>query len=68
MFINSIRTHVNKYSAHLLAMKLIDVTDDTVNVQKTLMVELKKTKGDPKYTPTGIYIYTYLCTHMYLSQ
>ena len=67
MFINSLRIHVHTYSAHLLAMKLIDVTDDTVNVQKTLMVELKKTKGDPKYTPTGMYIYTHLYTHMYLS-
>lgn len=40
-------------SAHLAIMRLIDVTDDTVTIQKTLLEELKTTNAVEKYTASG---------------
>ena len=40
-------------SAHLLLMRLIDVTDDTVNIQKSLLEELRKTTPIEKYKASG---------------
>ena len=40
-------------SAHLVYMRLVDVTDDTVNVQKSLLEELRKLNAVEKYTPSG---------------
>jgi hypothetical protein len=49
-------TSLSHHSAHLLCMKLIDVTDDTVNVQKTLLEEIRKVNGDAKYKADGTLI------------
>ncbi len=40
-------------SAYLGIMRLVDVTDDTVNVQKTLFDELRNVVPEIKYTATG---------------
>lgn len=40
-------------SAYLGIMRLVDVTDDTVNVQKSLFDELKATTAAAKYTASG---------------
>ena len=40
-------------SAFLSIMKIIDVTDDTVTVQKSLLEEIKSIQPDIKYTATG---------------
>eukprot|EP00605_Chrysophyceae_sp_TOSAG23-4_P000768 GSChrysophyteH1.ASY1.ANO1.857.1 assembled CDS len=40
-------------SAHLAVMRIVDVTDDTVSVQKMLLDELRPTSAVEKYTPTG---------------
>ena len=40
-------------SAHLAIVRLVDVTDDTVTVQKMLLEELKSVNAVEKYTATG---------------
>lgn len=40
-------------SAYLGILRLIDVTDDTVNVQKSLFDELRSVTADIKYSATG---------------
>ena len=40
-------------SAFLTIMRLVDVTDDTVTVQKSLLEEIRSTLPDIKYTATG---------------
>jgi len=40
-------------SAHLVIMRLIDVTDDTVNVQKTLLEEIRSVNPVEKYSASG---------------
>jgi len=40
-------------SAHLGIMRIVDVTDDTVSVQKMLLEEIKDTKPVLKYTADG---------------
>ena len=40
-------------SAFLVILRLVDVTDDTVTVQKSLLDEVKSTQPDVKYTATG---------------
>ena len=40
-------------SAHLAVMRIIDVTDDTVNVQKSLLDEIKSTEPIFKYAANG---------------
>lgn len=41
------------HSAFLPVIRLIDVTDDTINVQKTLLQEIKSTVPDVKYSASG---------------
>jgi len=41
-------------SAHLAIMRVVDVTDDTVTVQKTLLDEIKSTHAVTKYSATGV--------------
>ena len=45
-------------AAHLAVMRLVDVTDDTVNVQKMMLDELKDTKPVLKYTADGTLVGT----------
>ena len=40
-------------SAYLVILRLVDVTDDTVTVQKSLLDEIKSPQPDIKYTATG---------------
>ena len=40
-------------SAFLAIMRLVDVTDDTVTVQKSLLEEIRSPMADIKYTATG---------------
>lgn len=40
-------------SAYLPVMRLVQVTDDTVNVHKTLLEEIRSTSVPEQYTPTG---------------
>jgi pumilio family protein 6 len=40
-------------SAFLTIMRLVDVTDDTVTVQKSLLEEIRSPLADIKYTATG---------------
>eukprot|EP01031_Cornospumella_fuschlensis_P032079 gene32079-38795_t len=40
-------------SAYMGIIRLVDVTDDTVNIQKSIFDELKSTKRDVQYTATG---------------
>ena len=43
-------------SAYLGVMRMIDVTDDTINIQKSLLDELKSLKAIEKYTASGVLI------------
>ena len=40
-------------SAYLVILRLVDVTDDTITVQKSLLDEIKSPQPDIKYTATG---------------
>lgn len=40
-------------SAHLGIMRIIDVTDDTVNVQKSMLQEIRATQAQVTYTAAG---------------
>jgi CPL (NUC119) domain len=55
--IKSLKGHVleslNHDSAHLSVMRLVDVTDDTVNVQKSLLEEIRSVQPVLKYTAAG---------------
>ena len=43
-------------SAYLGVMRIVDVTDDTINIQKSLFDELKAVKVPEKYTASGLLI------------
>jgi hypothetical protein len=40
-------------SGHLYIMRICDVVDDTVSVQKSILTDLRSLKADPQYTATG---------------
>jgi len=42
-------------SAHLVVMRLVDVTDDTVNVQKSLIEEIRTVQPVEKYSASGTF-------------
>jgi hypothetical protein len=41
------------HASHLALMRLVEVTDDTVNIQKSLFEEIRSTKAIEKYSATG---------------
>jgi len=43
-------------SAFLGVMRIVDVTDDTINIQKSLFDELKAVNVPDKYTASGVLI------------
>ena len=43
-------------SAHLAIMRIIDVTDDTVSIQKMILSDIRSLKVELKYTAAGVLI------------